>query len=101
MGYHSSWKNNNYNSYRSDSENSCQEQQWKKTYFVKEKESYIVPASEIDSANELPRDIVSFTNELQQVIHDVDKRSIGNVIETKSAQIYFHKVIQRVNREKE
>ena len=43
----------------------------------------------------------TFPNELQQVLHDVGKRRTGNGIKPKSAQRYFHRVIQRVNREEE
>ena len=57
--------------------------------------------SEIDDAHGLPRDIVSLTNELQQVLHDVGKLSISNGIQSKSAQRYACRVIQSVNREEE
>ena len=45
--------------------------------------------------------IVSLTNELQQVIHDVGKQSIVNGIQYKSAQRYSFRVIQSVNIEEE
>ena len=57
--------------------------------------------SEIDGAHGLPRDIVAFTNELQQVLHDVGKLIIGNVIKPQSAQRYTHILIQCVDREEE
>ena len=72
-----------------------------KTYLIKYRESYIVSTSEIYVAHVIPRDIASFTNELQQVLHDVGKGSIGNVIQPKSARRYSHSVIQRVNGEDE
>ena len=37
VGSHISWENKKDNGYRSDIENSCQEQKWKKTYLLKEK----------------------------------------------------------------
>ena len=49
-----------------------------KNNLIKEEESYIVATSEIDGAHGLPRDIETFTNELQQVLHDVGKIIIGN-----------------------
>ena len=69
-----------------------------KTYLLKDKESHIVATSEIYGANELPRDIYTFTNELQQVLHDVGKRIISNIIKSKSTQRYDCRLIQRVNR---
>ena len=56
---------------------------------------------EIYNACVLPRDIVSLFNELQQVIHDVSKRSTSNGIQAKSAQRYARIVMQHVNREEE
>ena len=53
--------------------------------------------SEIDGAHGLPRDIVTFINELQQVLHDVGQWIIGNPIKLESAQIYARRLIQRVN----
>ena len=81
----------------------------KKTYLLNEKEAcllkykeaYIVATSEIDRSNGLPRDILTFTNELQQVIHEVCKLSIGNLFQPKSAQRYARRVIWRLNREEE
>ena len=54
---------------------------------------------EIDGSRGLPRDIVRLTNELEQVLRDVGKQSISNVIQAKSAQRYTCVVIQRVSRE--
>ena len=42
-----------------------------KTYLLKGKEAYIVATSEIDGAHGLPRDMKTFTDKLQQVIHEV------------------------------
>ena len=44
-----------------------------KTYLIKDKESYIVGTSEIEGTHELPIDIATLTNELQEVLHGVDK----------------------------
>ena len=55
--------------------------------------------SEIDGAHGLPRDIVSFTNEIQKVLNDIGKQIIGDGIQPKSAQRYANSLIQRVNRE--
>ena len=49
-----------------------------KTYLLKYEESYIVAISEIDGSLVLLRDIYTFTNELQQLIHDVGQRIISN-----------------------
>ena len=57
-----------------------------KTYPLKDKEAYIVAASEIDGAQGLPRYIQTFTDKLQQVIHGVGGRSIGNDIKTSSSK---------------
>ena len=70
-------------------------------YFLKDEEAYIVVTSEIDGAHGLPRDTVSFTNEIQQVLHDVGKWSIGNGIQPKSANRYSRRFIQHVNIEEE
>ena len=72
-----------------------------KTFLLKDKEAYIVTTSEIDGAHVLQRDIVSITDELQQVLRDVGKQSIGNGIQPKYAQRYVCIVIQHVNREEE
>ena len=69
-----------------------------KTYVLKDKEAYIVATSEIDSAHELPRYIVSISNKLQQVLHDVGNQIIVNGMQSKSAIRYAPIVIQRVNR---
>ena len=68
-----------------------------KTYLLKDEEEYIVSKSEIDGAHGLPRDISSFTNELQQVIRDVGKQIIGNGIQPQYSQKYAHRFIQHVN----
>ena len=52
--------------------------------------------SEIKGAHGLPRDIVRFTNEVQQVLHDVGKQSISNGIKPKSSQRYAHRVINSI-----
>ena len=57
--------------------------------------------SEIGGEHGIPRDIGSLTNDLQQVLHDIGKRSIGNVNQAKYVQRYAHRFIQHVNREEE
>ena len=47
-----------------------------KTYLIKDKEAYIVEKSEIYGAHGIPIDIHTFTEELQQVLHDVGGRII-------------------------
>ena len=55
-----------------------------KTYLIKDKEAYLMEISEIDRAHGIPIDIQTFTGELQQVLHDVGGRIIGNVIKPES-----------------
>ena len=55
--------------------------------------------SEIDGAHGFPRDIVILTDELQQVLHDISKRSIVNLFQPKLAQRYDRRFIHSVNRE--
>ena len=71
-----------------------------KTYLIKDKEAYIVEKSEIYGAHGIPIDIHTFTEELQQVLHDVGGRIIRNGIKPESAQRYARILIQRVNRDK-
>ena len=70
-----------------------------KTFLLKEKEAYIVATSEIDGAHKLPRDTTSLKNELQQVLHEVGKRGIGNLTKEKITQRYDRRVIKWINRE--
>ena len=58
----------------------------KKTYLIKDKEAYIVETSNIYGAHGLPRNIQTFTEKLQQVIHDIGGRIIGNGIKPASAK---------------
>ena len=69
-----------------------------KIFLLKDKEAYMVATSEIEGTHGIPRDIATFTNELQQVLHDVGKQRIDNGIKPQPAQRYAHRVIQRVNR---
>ena len=69
-----------------------------KTYLLKYKEAYIVATPYIDGAYGLPRDIQTYTNEIQQVLHGVGGQSIGNGIKPSSAQRYACRLIQRLNR---
>ena len=70
-------------------------------YLLKEEESYILAASEIDGAHGLPRDIQTFTDKLQQVVHGIGGQITSNFIKPASSQIYPHKLIQCVNINKE
>ena len=56
---------------------------------------------DIYGAHGIQRDIVSFTNELQQVLHAVGKQIIGTVIQQKYSKSYARRFIQRVNIEEE
>ena len=53
--------------------------------------------SEIDGAHGIPIDIQTFTDELQQVLHDVGEQIIGNVIKPESEKSYARRLIQHVN----
>ena len=53
--------------------------------------------SEIDGSHGLPRYIHTFTDKLQQVLHDVGEQIIDNGIKPASSQRYSHRLIQRVN----
>ena len=53
--------------------------------------------SEIYGPHGIPRDIHTFTEYLQQVLHDGGGRIIGNIIKPSSAQRYDRISIQRVN----
>ena len=68
-----------------------------KTYLLKDKEAYIMATLEIDGAQGLPRDIQIFTEELQQVIHDVGGRIVVNCIKPSPAKMYSRGLIQCVN----
>ena len=47
------------------------------------------------------RDIHTFTDKLNQVLHDVGRKIIDNGIKPSSAQKYARRLIQRVNRNEE
>ena len=68
-----------------------------KNYLLKDKEAYIVAASEIEYAHGLPIYIATFTNELQQVLRVLCKQIVDNWIKPQSAQMYARRVIQHVN----
>ena len=53
-----------------------------------DKEAYIAAISEIYGEYRIPRDIVSLTNKIQQVIDNLGKLITGNGIQPKSAQRY-------------
>ena len=57
--------------------------------------------SEIYGAHGLPRDINTFIDKIQPVLHEVGGRIIGNGIKLSSAQKYACRLIQRVNRNEE
>ena len=53
--------------------------------------------SEIYGARGTPIDIPTFTDDIQQVLHGVGGRIIGNVIKTESAKMYTCTLIQHIN----
>ena len=53
--------------------------------------------SEIYGSHGIPIYIHTFTDKLQQVLHDVDEQIIDNDIKPESSQSYSHRLIQRVN----
>ena len=57
--------------------------------------------TEIEVAHLLPRDTTTISDELQQVLHDVDCRDSNKAITPDSALRYARRVIVRVNKEKE
>ena len=63
-----------------------------KTYLLKDKEAYIVVTSEIDGAHGIPRDIQTFTDELQQVLYELSGNIIGNGIKPSSPQGYARRL---------
>ena len=101
VGYHGCWQNNKENSCRSDIEDNCYKKGGNKTYLLNDEEVYIVATSEVNGAHVLPRDIQTFTGELQQVIHDVGGQINGNGIKSSSAQRYACWLIKHINRNKE
>ena len=52
--------------------------------------------SEIDGAYGIPRDIHTFTDNIQQVLHDIGGQLIVNDIKPSSSQRYAHISIQRL-----
>ena len=68
-----------------------------KTYPLKDEESYMMEKIEIDGAQGLPRDIHTFTDELQQVLHAIGGKIVGNCIKPPSSQMYARRLNQRVN----
>ena len=68
-----------------------------KPYLFKYKEAYIVATSETDGSHVLPRCIQTFTDELQQVLHDLCGNIIGHEIKSSSSERYARRLIQRVN----
>ena len=53
--------------------------------------------SEIDRAHGIPIDIHTFTDEIQQVLHDVGGWIIGNATKPEPEKSYANILIQRVN----
>ena len=47
------------------------EKRGNKNYLIKDKEAHITETSEIYGAHGIPIDIQTFTDEIQQVLHDV------------------------------
>ena len=72
-----------------------------KSYLLKDKEAYIVAATEIEGAHGHPRDTNTISDELQQVMHGVGRRESKKPIKSRSALRYACRVIARVNKEEE
>ena len=58
-------------------------------------------ATEIESANGLPRDTNTIYDELQQLLHGVGRQDTNNTIKSRSALRYDWRVIFHVNKEEE
>ena len=71
----------------------------RKSYLLRDKESYIVSKTEIEGANGISRDTNTIPNELQQVIHSIGRRDVNKTIKTHSALRYARRVIVCVNKE--
>ena len=57
--------------------------------------------SEIDGSYGLPRYVHTFTDKLQQILHDVGGKIIDNVIKPASSQRYACRLIQPANKNEE
>ena len=57
--------------------------------------------SKIDGAHGIPRDIETFTNTIQQLLHDIGKKIIGNGIKPQPTKRHACRLIQHVNRKEE
>ena len=57
--------------------------------------------TETEGAHGLPRDTYIITDELQQVLHGMGLTDAKKPIKSRSALRYDHRVIARVNKEKE
>ena len=57
--------------------------------------------SEIYGAHALPRDVMSLTNDSQQVLHYIGNQDIGNIIQHISTKRHSRIVIKQVNKEEE
>ena len=64
-----------------------------RTYLLRYEEAYILATSGMDGAHGLPRYTISLTNELQQVLYDIGKKIIVNVIRHNYEKRYAHRVI--------
>ena len=72
-----------------------------KIYLLKDEEAYIVATLEIDGAHGLPRDIQTFTGELQQVLHDVGDQHKGMPAYYFNMEIEMRKEQRDKNEERE
>ena len=71
----------------------------KETYLLKNEDVYIMATSEIDGAHGIPRYLQNFTNELQQVLHELILKIIGNGIKKESVQSYSRRLIKYLNKD--
>ena len=69
-----------------------------KSHLLKDEESYIVAISEIYITHGLPIYAISLANEIQQVLHGVDKLRTSKPIKHHSTQMCTRRVIKRLNK---
>ena len=70
-------------------------------YLLKDEETYIVRATEVEASHGLPRDTTTISGELQQVLHVAGRRDANKTITPDSALRYARRVIVRLNKEEE
>ena len=80
-------------------ENIVKQKLVQKYYLLKDKEVYILTATEIEDEKFLTRDTKTISDELQQVLHGVGCQYANKTIKSRSALRYARRVIARVNKE--